>query len=117
VGGEAVEEVVEIFLGVTPGEWPGGEVVAVLEGFQPGLYVGEVVEVVGSNDFALHDREVDFALVEPGGVCRGVDQGRGGPRLAHAVDRCLPAVRRAIVDNGHDLLDQPGEGGKVLPLK
>jgi hypothetical protein len=33
VGGEAVEEIVKVFLGVLPVERSGGEVVVVLEGF------------------------------------------------------------------------------------
>jgi hypothetical protein len=47
VGGEAVEEIVAVFGGVFPVEGSGGDVVVVLEGFQAGLHVGEVVEVVG----------------------------------------------------------------------
>ena len=34
----------------------------------------EVGEVVGGQDFALDDREVDLGLVEPAGVDRGVDE-------------------------------------------
>src|SRR6476659_8965878 len=81
VGGESVEEIVEVFGGVAPFEWAGGEVVLVLEGFQAGFDVGEVVEVVGGDDFALHDGEADLALVQPARVDWGVDQGGGGPRL------------------------------------
>lgn len=61
MGREAVEEIVEVFGGVFPVERAGGEVVAVFEGFQPVLDVGEVVEVVRGDDFALHDGEVDLA--------------------------------------------------------
>src|SRR5262249_10234209 len=64
VGGEAVEEFIEVFGGIPPVEWSGGEVVVVLEGFQSGFDVGEVVEVVGSDDFALHDGEVKLRRIE-----------------------------------------------------
>ncbi|WP_211265696.1 hypothetical protein [Actinacidiphila oryziradicis] len=63
VGGEAGQQVVEVVGGVLPLEGPGGGVVEVLEGQQPVFHVGEVVEVVGGDDFALYDGEVDLALV------------------------------------------------------
>jgi len=46
VGGEALEESIKIFLGVSPVERPGAEVVVVLERIEPVLDVGQVVEVV-----------------------------------------------------------------------
>src|SRR6266508_882564 len=92
VGGEAVEEIVEVLGGVGPVERSGGEVVVLLEGRQPVLDLGQVVEVVGGDDLALHHGEVDFALVQPARVDGGVDQGGGGPCLGHPVDGCLAAV-------------------------
>jgi hypothetical protein len=44
---------------------PGGVVVAVLEGGQPVLHLVQVGEVVGRDDFALHDGEEDLHLVQP----------------------------------------------------
>lgn len=67
MGCDAFEQVVEVASGVGPGEGLCGEVVAVLEGGQPGFDVGEVVELVRGQDFALYDREEDLDLVEPRG--------------------------------------------------
>src|SRR5512132_848901 len=92
VGGEAVEEIVKVLGGVGPVVRSGGEVVALLEGRQAVVDLGQVVEVVGGDDLALHHGEVDFALVQPARVDGGVDQGGGGPCLGHAVDGCLAAV-------------------------
>src|SRR6266508_3093493 len=92
VGGEAVEEIVEVLGGVGPVERSGGEVVVLLEGRQPVHDLGKVVEVVGGDDLALHHGEVDFALVQPARVDGGVDQGGGGPCFGHPVDGCLAAV-------------------------
>jgi transposase len=75
-----------VFLCVLPVEGPGSGVVEILERDQPVLDVSQVVEVVGSHDFALHDREVDLALVQPTGVRRGMDQPRGRPLFIHAVN-------------------------------
>ena len=61
--------------------------------------VVEVGEVVGREDFALDDREVDLGLVEPAGVDRGVDEDQVRPCALEAVDRCLAAVRGAVVDD------------------
>src|SRR4029450_8118914 len=133
VGGEAVEEVVQVLGGVGPVERSGGEVVALLEGRQPVVDLGQVGEVVGGDDLALHHGEVDFALVQPARVDGGVDQGGGGPRLGHAVDGCLAAVGGTVVDppehppgpgvrfDRHDLFDQAGErgdaGGRLAPAE
>ena len=46
--------------GELPCEGPGGGVVAPLEGGQPVLDLVEVGEVVGRDDFALHDGEEDL---------------------------------------------------------
>jgi hypothetical protein len=67
---ESFEELGEVGSGELPLEWRGGGFVAALEGEQTGLDVSEVREVVGGEDFALHDGEVDLDLVEPGGVDR-----------------------------------------------
>ncbi len=68
VGSDPLEELVEVVSGEAPVEWSGDGIVAVLEGGQAlGDLVG-VGEVVGVDDLALHDGEVDLALVEPGGV-------------------------------------------------
>ena len=57
-------------------------VVAVFEGGDPVGELVEVGEVVGGEDLALDDGEVDLDLVEPGGVDGQVDQAAFGQRLA-----------------------------------
>ena len=65
---DAGQELVEVGAGESPVEWPGGGVVVLLEG---GDLVGELVralEVVGAEQLALDDGEVNLDLVQPGGV-------------------------------------------------
>src|SRR5262245_51069106 len=57
----------------------------------------KTAKVVGRQHLALYDREVDFDLVEPTGMDRGMHDnaicvGRGQP-----VDRRLATVRRAVI--------------------
>jgi len=85
------------------------------------LDLGQVGEIVGDEHLALHDREVDLDLVEPGGVHRQVDQPQIGVGALQPFDGCLAAMGAAVVDDpkhplssgvglgGHDLGDQPIE--------
>jgi MFS family permease len=118
---ESAKKPAEVGLGVAPVEWGGGLLIAVLEGQQLVLDLGEIGEVVGRQHFALHDREVDLDLVQPGGVHWQVDQAQVPPAAFQPVDRGLAAVGAAIVDDpehslgrgvglgSHDLGDQPAE--------
>ncbi len=54
------EQVVEVGWGELPLEGPGGSVGARLEAGESLLDLVEAGEVVGRDDLALHDREVDF---------------------------------------------------------
>jgi hypothetical protein len=74
VGGDADEQAVQVVPGELPVEGPGHGVVALLEGSQAGLDLGQVGEVVGADNLALHHREVDLDLVLPGGVDGQVDE-------------------------------------------
>src|SRR3954451_15382866 len=89
---DALEKVPQVSSGEPPSEWCRDGVVAGLERGEPLPDLVGVGEVVRRYDLALDDGEVDLALVEPGGVHRGVDQVRGGPCLAHPVDRGLAPV-------------------------
>jgi hypothetical protein len=60
VGGEALEQEIEVGLGELPLERRGDLLVVVLEGQQPGFYLGEAAEVVRGQEFALDDGEVNF---------------------------------------------------------
>jgi hypothetical protein len=80
-------------------------------------------EVVGGEDLALADGEVDFRLVEPGGVRGQVDQLRVRPGGGHSLGRGGAAVGGPVIDDpehpvrtrvqlgGHHLGHQPGERG------
>jgi hypothetical protein len=116
-------EVLQVGWGELPFEGPGGVIVAVFEGGQPVLYLVEVGEVVGCDDFALHDGEEDLYLVEPGGMDGCVDHDRAGVAGGEAVDGGFAAVGGAVVDDPehpagrgvrflrHDLVGQFGERG------
>jgi hypothetical protein len=60
VGVDAVEQVAEVGAGELPVERLGHGVVAGLERGEPVADLGEAGEVVGCEDFALDDGEVDF---------------------------------------------------------
>src|SRR5260370_28661862 len=81
---KAGEEFVEVGAGEGPLKGAGGLLVVVLEGEQTLLEFGEGGEVIGSEDLALNDGEIDFDLIEPAGMDRGVDEDDRGPRGAQA---------------------------------
>jgi len=72
----------------------------------------EGVEVVGCERFALHDREVELDLVEPGGVDRQVDQAQVLVGALETVDRGLTGVRGPVVDDPEHPV---GRGIGLLP--
>ena len=92
MGVETGAELVEIVTPEGPVERHGPLVVARLERGESFADLVEGGEVVGFDDFALHDRKVDLALVQPGGVDREMDQMQRRPRCFESPDRCLPAV-------------------------
>ena len=70
----------------------------VLKGEQMVLEVGDGGEVIGSEDLALDDGEIDLDLVEPAGN-GSVNQYDRGPRGAQAVSGFEPAVGGTVVGN------------------
>lgn len=80
-------------------EWSSGELVVVLKGEQMVLEVGDGGEVIGSEDLALDDGEIDLDLVEPAGMNGSVNQYDRGPRGAQAVSGFEPAVGGTVVGN------------------
>ena len=80
---KTVEKFVQVGAGEGPLKGSGGLLVVVLEGEQTLLEFGEEGEVIGSEDLALNDGEIDFDLIEPAGLDRGVDEhDRGATRRA-----------------------------------
>ena len=73
---ESPEQVLQVSSGEAPIERHRGLLVAALEADQPPLDLNEIQEVVGGQDLALHDREVDLDLVQPGGRVRNGSAGR-----------------------------------------
>src|SRR5215218_7425885 len=65
---QAAQQPVQVRSGEVPVERHGSLLVAALEGQQASFDLGQVGEVVGRHDLALHDREVDLDLVQPRGV-------------------------------------------------
>ena len=57
---DARQELVEIGAGESPVEWPGGGVVVLLEGEDLGGELVQALEVVGGQELALDDGEVDL---------------------------------------------------------
>ena len=62
------------------GEWFGGLYVIVLKRQQT---VDERLKIIGHKDLALHDRKVNFDLVQPTGVCTRVAFGYACLRRSH----------------------------------
>src|SRR5262249_35351910 len=67
----------------------------------------ETGKVVGRQHLALHDREVDFYLVEPTGMDRGMHDNEIGVGGSQPADSCLASVRRAIIHHPKDALRCP----------
>jgi len=70
---DACQQLVEVGVGESPVEWPGSGVVVLVEGEDPGVELFEVPYVLGGEQLALDDGEVDLDLAEPGGVDWEVD--------------------------------------------
>jgi hypothetical protein len=91
---DACQEAVEVGAGELPVEGPGGGVVVLSEGEDLGGEGLEVLEVVGGEQLALDDGEVDFGLVELGGVDGQVDH------LCVRVGVAEPGCRRPVPVRG-----------------
>jgi hypothetical protein len=87
---QPLQQPVEVGAGEAPIERHGGVLVATLEAKQAVLDLGEVGEVVGGQHLALHDREVDLHLVEPGRVGGQVDQTQVLPRSSSRAIEAWP---------------------------
>src|SRR5262249_61491343 len=125
VPGEAVHELVEVGAGEFPVERCGGRVVAVFEGEYLAGEGAEVGEVVGDEQLALDDGEVDLYLVEPGCVDGQVHHLGVGPGVIEPGSGRPVAVRGAVAGHpehppggcvwlgGRDMVHQGGEGGEA----
>ena len=90
-----------------------------LKGKKTLFEIGQRTEIVGREDFSLDNREIDFDLVEPTGVDRGVDEDRIRPLVAQTLDGFLTSMSGTVVHNpkdmasgfirllAHDLADEP----------
>ena len=56
-------------------------------------------KVVGSEDFPLNDREIDFDLIKPTGMGRSMKEERIGPFIAQAFGGLLTSMSRTVVHN------------------
>ena len=92
----------QVGAGESPLKGTGGLLVVILEGEQPLLEFGQGGEVIGSEDLALHDGEVDLDLIEPTSMDRGVDEHDRGPRGAQPIGGFFAAVRGTVVGNPKD---------------
>src|ERR1700684_2600904 len=90
--------------GELPAEWAGGGVVVLFEGEDLLGEAVQVAEVVGGEQLALDDGEVDLDLVQPGRVDGQVDHLCVRVGLAHAVSGGPVAVRGPVVDDPEDPL-------------
>jgi hypothetical protein len=68
-----------------------------LEGKKTLFEFGQRREIVGREDLPLHDREIDFDLIEPTGVDRSVDEDGIGPLVAQTVGGFLAAMSGGVV--------------------
>ena len=69
---------------------PRGVLLATLKGRQPPRHLPQIGEVVGSEHLALHHRQVELDLVQPGRMDRQADQVRVRPARGETVDRSWP---------------------------
>src|ERR1044072_2999202 len=99
VRGQATKQAVEVGLGVAPVEGNSGLLIAALEAQQASFDLGEIDEVVGGQDLALDDGEVDLDLVEPRRMDGQMDQAQVAPLALQPLDGCLAAVGGAVVDH------------------
>jgi hypothetical protein len=74
---ELVGEAVQVGAGELPFERGGDLFVAATEREELTSSVERSREVVGGEDLALDDREVDLGLIEPAGMDRGMDEDQG----------------------------------------
>jgi hypothetical protein len=119
---ELMKQAVEIIAREGPLEGLGGFLVVLLEPHQLFSKRGEVRKIVGRQQLALDDGEIDLDLVEPTGVDRSMDEDDIGPFGAQSSSSALAAMRGAVVDDpehaagrpvrllAHDLRDQAFEG-------
>src|SRR3990172_10554288 len=110
VRGETLHQLLEVIAGEAPVEGLGDAAPVALEGVEGARDLGEVLEVVGLEELALHDGEVDLDLVEPARMQRQVDEDEVPPAPLEPLDRALAAVRGAVVDDPED----PARGGVWL---
>ena len=104
---KAGHEFIQVFGGEGPLERSGRLFIALLETQESVLQLSQREEIVGCENLALHDREINLDLIEPAGVHRSVDGNYRGPAVLEALDAPLAAMRRAIVENPKDALGRP----------
>jgi hypothetical protein len=104
---KAGHEFIQVFAGEGPLERSGRLFIALLETQQSVLQLSQRAEIVGRENLALHDREINLDLIEPAGVYRSVDGNNRGPAGLEALDAPLAAMRGAIVENPKDVLGRP----------
>ena len=131
-GGETIgflleldKQAVKIVAGEGPLEGLSGFLIALLEAGDLTFESGRRGEVVGIEDLALDDREIDLDLIEPAGMHRGVDENYIWPFGPQTIGGASAAMRGAVVGNpeyaaggsvrlfAHDLRDQAVEGSNA----
>jgi hypothetical protein len=104
---KAGDQFIQVFAGEGPLERSGRLFIAFLETQESVLQRSQRPEIVGRENLALHDREINLDLIEPAGVHRSVNGNNRGPAVLEALDAPLAAMRRAIVENPKDALGRP----------
>ena len=64
--------------------------------------IGQRREIVRREDFSLDNREIDFDLIEPTGVDRGVDEDYIGPFIAQTLGGFLASMSGTVVHDPKD---------------
>ena len=111
---QAYEKLGEVGPGELPFERLSEDLVADLEGEDPG---GELLERGGigwREDLALEDAEVDLDLVEPTGVDREMDGHEARVHLHETSDGGLAPMRAAVVEDPEDAPRRPNASMPVL---
>jgi len=125
-GSEFGEEVGKILTGELPFEGARRGLPVILkiqEAFGDSVETGEVV---GCQNLALDDGEIDFDLIEPTGMNRGMHEREARIAVAQTRDGSVATVRRTVIHDpedapgivirrsGHHLFNEPVKGGDAI---
>jgi hypothetical protein len=97
---------VQIAASESPLERGSRPLVMTLESQEALFEFGQRGEVVGREDFSLHDGKIDLHLIELTGVNRCVDKDGVGPLRLHPINGLLTAIGWAVIHDPKDAMSR-----------